>query len=358
MSFKVPESPASSTGSYRSIIDSPSSVAGLSKKMADNKVSSQMPQGQLVKQATRDIILPRWDGRKESYATFKFKLELKIEELEQYMGSNKLICLGILESLPENKQNRVSSWLMKQGKLGNYDWREFLKVLDGQFDNKLAGLEAGIILVRMKQGEHQYFDDFVQDFEYQLSLCQGETFGSAAKLILLHAAINEQTRDALIGNNITLEMGYDDYVSKTRLVASQIQARQRYRPMGTHLQTKTIHFPGITGAPTQVLQQPSSHQVDGNGDTIMDMLNAMSSASNRKSQVAHGSKQGKPPAPWRERGEFDSLIRKGCCVRCGKPGHIGKRCPTYSYAIRPDNVDVNFLGEENDFASESGKENP
>lgn len=150
---------------------------------------SPIPALEQEKFLRRDILLPKWDRRRKSYATLIFNLELKIEDLEQLMGLNKLICLGMLETLLENKLNCISSWLMRQAKDRYYDWREFLEAINMELDNKKAGLKAGEFLIKMRQGQHQYFDGFLQDFECQLSLCGGEKFGSASKLILLHVAI-------------------------------------------------------------------------------------------------------------------------------------------------------------------------
>ena len=357
MRFGVPESPVSSTASYHSASSSSSLVYDNPIAMASQNPTPEQVTTVCEKFPTKEIMLPKWDGKKETYATFKFKLELKIEVLGPWLGSNKLICLGILECLPENKQNRVSSWLMRQGNTGMYDWREFLAFIHKQFDNRQAGLEAGVALTRMRQGDHQYFEDFLQDFEYKLSLCEGDSFGSAAKLILLHAAINDQTRDALIGNDITLAMGYEAYIDKVRLIASQIQARHKYRPKGTILQPKTVLVVGNT--PQNQLVQPfEDHQIDGNGDTKMTGINAMAASSTNKALTSNGVERIKPPAPWRSQTEFKNLVKRGCCVRCAKVGHGGRRCPTYSPAIRPDKVEVSCIEELDDLRSESGKGQP
>ena len=68
----------------------------------------------------------------------------------------------------------------------------------------------------------------------------------------------------------------------------------------------------------------------------------------------------KPHAPWRPLAEFNRLIEKGVCVRCGEGGHVGTRCPTYQKALRPKSdlsqLDENSTDDESD--SNSGNEDP
>ncbi|KAI1001359.1 hypothetical protein K3495_g6844, partial [Podosphaera aphanis] len=264
---------------------------------------------------------PCWNGSKESYPVYRFKLQVKIEEDLAILGSNRAICMGMVESLPEIKKPLVSNWFMKGGSKGQYDWREFLNCFDEHFESKQAGLEAGDILVRMRQGENQFFEDFIQDFENQLARCDGENWSSSPKLIFVHAAINEKLRAALVGKKLTLSMGYESWVSRVRQIAAQVEAMNSYRPNSSKLQTGTFFIPGrgtiIPHLSNSIAKQPLS---DPDGDTIMSGVNALTAANSKGRNKGQKNSQSKPRAPWRSPDEFRKLLDKGLCTRCGKPG--------------------------------------
>ncbi|RKF64975.1 hypothetical protein OnM2_014038, partial [Erysiphe neolycopersici] len=49
---------------------------------------------------------PSWDGNRESYSDYRFKLEIKVEEDGQLFSSSRAVCLGMMESLPEGKRHK------------------------------------------------------------------------------------------------------------------------------------------------------------------------------------------------------------------------------------------------------------
>lgn len=58
---------------------------------------------------------------------------------------------------------------------------------------------------------------------------------------LFYASINGQIRDALIENNTALAPGYEAYIEKDKLIATQIQAKPEYRSKRILLHLKIIH---------------------------------------------------------------------------------------------------------------------
>ncbi|RKF64973.1 hypothetical protein OnM2_014037, partial [Erysiphe neolycopersici] len=66
---------------------------------------------------------PRWDGNRESYSDYWFKLEIKVEEDGQLFSSSRAVCLGMIESLPEGKRHKVKTLFRSRGSGGNYSWK-------------------------------------------------------------------------------------------------------------------------------------------------------------------------------------------------------------------------------------------
>ena len=67
----------------------------------------------------------------------------------------------------------------------------------------------------------------------------------------------------------------------------------------------------------------------------------------------------KPSGPWRNKKEFENLMKRGLCIRCGKQGHSGRFCPTFRPALRPDSS-IGAMDEwvNADLSKESGKGEP
>ncbi|KAI0998657.1 hypothetical protein K3495_g9540 [Podosphaera aphanis] len=166
---------------------------------------------------------------------------------------------------------------------------------------------------------------------------------------MLNAAVNKKSRRALVPVNLPSTLNYQTFVVELKEVAGKLEALLDYRPKGS-TQTGTK-----LGAPKggNSLFVASNPQTDEEGDTIMGGTNALVATitsmiqqqleggissmglERGKSNNGHKEASRKPQAPWRSRGEFRKLVERGVCVRCTKPGHSGRECPTFRAARRP-----------------------
>ena len=96
------------------------------------------------------------------------------------------------------------------------------------------------------------------------------------------------------------------------------------------------------------LQEKISNIVDADGDTQMSGINGISittltaiiNAVNSQNSGKGSIKTSKPPAPWRSPEVFAALRAAGKCTRCEKNGHWHKKCPDFTWARRPSNINV------------------
>jgi hypothetical protein len=89
------------------------------------------------------------------------------------LGGPEIICHRIFETLPEIKKTRVFQWFLNEGLYKNWNVNEFLLYLKDKFENKEAVQTAGNELQRMRMGDFQKFDSFLNDFKFKLALCEG-----------------------------------------------------------------------------------------------------------------------------------------------------------------------------------------
>ncbi|KAI1003301.1 hypothetical protein K3495_g4905, partial [Podosphaera aphanis] len=213
----------------------------------------------------KELPWPTWDGDTCPYADYRFKPKIKVEEDRQLYNWSRAICLGVLETVPESKAFKVKSWFRSGGASGDYDWREFPKEFDRKFLDPEATMGAAQLVTKRRQGPHEYFHDFIRDFEHQLAQCAENSYSSTGKLALLDSAINEKLRKGLVGTELSVNMGYEKYVSKVGMVVKQLEALSDYRPIGVK-DTQTFYVMGQgTIDPVARSDNKPTSQLDADG---------------------------------------------------------------------------------------------
>ncbi|KAI0991237.1 hypothetical protein K3495_g16950, partial [Podosphaera aphanis] len=88
-------------------------------------------------------------------------------------------------------------------------------------------------------------------------------------------------------------------------------------------------------------------KLDSDGDVVMSGINGinMETLTAIVNAVKTDSGKGragnsKPPAPWRSHEEFNALRASGKCTRCSEKGHYFKKCPRFTWARRPTNINA------------------
>lgn len=162
---------------------------------------------------------PSWDGSWGTYPDYRFKLEIKVEEVGQLFSSSRAVCLGMIESLPEAKRHKVKTWFRSGGAGGNYSWKKFLDHFNEEFKVNKAMPESAEFPGWIRLGQHQNFESFLRDFERQHDLCDENIWGPTGKIAMVHAAINEQLRETIIGQDIPMKLGYRAWVNSIGKIA-------------------------------------------------------------------------------------------------------------------------------------------
>jgi hypothetical protein len=128
---------------------------------------------ELIKGGFKASLWPKWDGEDLLFLLYFARFRVKIKADQQLLGGPEVICYGIFETLPEIKRSRVFQWFLNGGFYKDWNVNEFLFYLKDKFENKKAVQIAGNELQRMRMGDFQKFDSFLNDFEFKLALCGG-----------------------------------------------------------------------------------------------------------------------------------------------------------------------------------------
>lgn len=275
---------------------------------------------------------PSWDGSITTLSSHIYQLIVKVEEDKRQLGSDRAICLGILNSIPVDKQSRVSHWFETGGPSGMHNWKDFVEHIKLEFEDKQARQTAGDLLYRMRMGSNQYFCDFFQDFQVKLAQCGGTNWPDSSKIMKLNSSINESLSDHLVSKDLP-DDDFETWVSMVKRVAGRLENRPSYRPTGCtgkktwYLSHKQSKYHSSTT--DRYLHAPD---LDDEGDTKMGGVNAIEALKLALNSLNSRNITNKPRAKWRSPEEFKSLCSEGRCVRCREKGHLSRACTKFGPA--------------------------
>jgi hypothetical protein len=240
-----------------------------------------------------------------------------------------MTCYNIIQSLPEDKRNRVARWYDEP-----WEYEKFLEKMKSQFENKQARQAAGSKLSRIRMEASQYFDDFLDDYEYTLGIAGEANFTNASKIISLNALINASLKRQLVTLDLPDE-DYDTWVKQVRVVAGRLEFLPEYRPKGDkNTTTWYLSEPGLT--PNTPAQNGPQEAVDRDGDVAMEEVNhidinslaaaihAFATGGRPRIQRKNQQKNRRPVATWLFQNEIERLKSKGLYFRCKKSGHSAR----------------------------------
>jgi hypothetical protein len=296
----------------------------------------------------------------------------KIESERPRLGRNVDICNGILGTLPLEKQQRVANWYMTGGPDNRHDVDQFLGHVESQFEDKEAQQSARLLLTRIRMGDAQKFDGFLQDFEYKLSQGGGLGWPDDSKITYIYTAINPLLRDRLVTKDLP-EDDYPEWIKQVRKVASKLQDLPEYKKGSG---TKTWYLKSYSGYSSGPSKKDSSRNqgggtttMDVDGDTRMTGVNGIQGDRSGSSSRGRRAGSDKPRAKWLTKEETERLREKDKCFRCKRRGHFTRDCPDFRAAQKPspkinatsskgkeDSSDPEDSGESDASDTDQGKE--
>ncbi|KAI0996589.1 hypothetical protein K3495_g11593 [Podosphaera aphanis] len=285
----------------------------LAERRSQNPIEAHLS----IRPARREAVLPRWSGQTQDFGFFIGRLEIRIENDFAPYFDDCTICLDMVDTIPERLKPRVANWF---------------------------------------EGEHQYFADFLQDFEHRVAQSGGdEAHTPLGKVQKLKAAINGKLRRTLIGLRLPNAYLYDEWVAEMKEIALELEGLADYRPRGARHTRTRLGFPKSSAA--EIVPMPQRPMVDEEGDVTMGGVNAILAGLQRlvlQNEIQDtgdgldeipqeealnavgqaGERNTLPRAPWRTPQELKRLMAEGVCVRCARSGHFARNCTRFRRAQR------------------------
>lgn len=325
-------------------------------------------------QIQRDASFGKWDGQPHTWTPHYQLLQVQCEVYLPFLVTQKAVCMKIYESIPEPQRQRIRGYWIGCGRNQFYNWKEFLEECDKTYFNRVGAEKAEQKLFSMKQGESQFFRNFLEDWELQLEYAGGSDWPQSFKIKQLHRSLSEKLSDKIVSLKLS-KTNYSEWVEDVAEVASNIEIRQNFIRRGESQVTQhvTQHVTqnavqnSVRSTYIQTPQPSASVSVDHDGDVIMggmklgikllaDMIATLNTEGKKKEKK---NIRQKTPAPWRTEQEVSILRSKKLCLRCEKPGHMSRFCKYFGPPKRPDQIlniqNSDYLADEESEA-ESGKD--
>lgn len=181
---------------------------------------------------------PEWDGSKELYPTFIIQLAAKIDTDWDLLGGNKAVCMDMMNTIPKTLRTRVSQWLSTGGPNRDWNYQLFIIHFNDNFEDKTSVRTANEKLTRMRQGQHQTFASYLNDFEHMLAQSGGVNRDGYVKINSLHLGLNERLTNLLMLVSLS-DTNYTMFVKEVRNIAGKLESREDFIPRHGVKWTKT-----------------------------------------------------------------------------------------------------------------------
>ncbi|KAI1001050.1 hypothetical protein K3495_g7146 [Podosphaera aphanis] len=224
-----------------------------------------------------------------------------------------------------------------------------LKVMDDTFRDRNADQKPSALLHACRQFRDEALSSFLPRYQQLLSISVKATSGDIHKVTDLHHALNQTTRNHLIGH--TLPRSFIEFIEKLSVIGLQIEGVGLVKTKlyalgptvtfddgtrgvaGGNLLRSTgrgnLSTPAFAPFPANYSNPDVSVDIkDADGDVKMTGVN-------------------KTRARWVSKKEIERRIAAGLCIRSGKPGHRKPHCSQLP-SLRPETaVKQANLGEDN-----------
>lgn len=324
-------------------------------------------------QIQRDASFGKWDGESHTWTPHYQLLQFQCEVYLPFLVTEKAVCMKIYESIPEPQRQRIRGYWIKCGRSQCYKWREFLEECDRTYFNKVGAEKAEQKLYSMKQGESQFFREFLEEWELQLEYAGGNDWPQSFKIKQLRRSLSEKLSDKIDCLKLS-KNDYPTWVNDVAEVASNIEIRDNFFRRGESRVTQhrnpnvlqTVK-PMLETSVSQSSPPQKSVSVDQDGDVVMGgmnidinaLANIVAALTTKNNAKGKNSSWQKTPAPWRTEEEVANLRKRNLCLRCEKPGHISRFCKSFGPPKKPTQIfeiqNLNSLNGD-EYEAESGKD--
>jgi hypothetical protein len=293
---------------------------------------------------------PAWNGEAKTFYFYLNQLIYKYntDSPVGFIGADRVAWYEILQTLPDDKKQRIESFWTSGGPEGKFDPRELFNHLAHTFGSIHEKKSAQGELRGLTQKDGQPLGDFLPAFEDIIDRAGGRSWDNDSRLTWLQSSL----APTLVAQMVSAEMPgeYYAYVRRLHEIAWNWEQTLDFKALNKRWRrTVTEEASKKTGGSATRPPVPSAAQTGGSGggsgpngsgsgspepthdrDGDVIMAAGRTQYGGRRNQ-GRGSRQNGPDsrrrAKWVTQEERDRRREQGLCLRCGDSTHRVARCP-------------------------------
>lgn len=282
-------------------------------------------------------LLCTYSGKRSDWDEWHLQAVSKLRVDGISIGSDYDQFLYLFHRLQGDALKTVRAYVEEKTYDGTGDGGAFLSYLGTIYNDPNKKSRALRTLASLRQRENEAFANFLPRFETALANAGGQEFSEAQRVTYLHLALNYEMQQHLVSFCPSLEEGYGMLVSHLHSVGSKLASLRNY---------KNDHRRGATDSrpmeSSQVTTTPSLSTSARSEAEAMDWEPTRVLKINNTQPEREGRR-----AKWVSQETIAYRKQKNLCLRCGRPGHIIRKC-NFLPAQRPLDVMKADMGVEGD----------
>lgn len=258
-------------------------------------------------------------------------------------GAAKIMITGAFQSMMDNGQMADALGL--------------LKIMDNTFRDRNSEQNASALLHACKQFKDEALSSFLPRFQQLLSRSVITSAEDRHKLYELENALNQTTRNHLIGH--VIPDTYLGFIEKLSVIGSQIEAVGLIKTRTYELGQTGTFDDGTRGIAGGKLLGSSWRNSQSGVATTITPARHNSPSTILETRDADGDIKmtgvNKVRARWVSKKELDRRRQAGVCIRCGTSGHKSPTCPQLA-PLPPETAlkSVNVVEKNSDSSLDDG----
>lgn len=282
-------------------------------------------------------LLCTYSGKRTDWDEWRLQAVSKLRVDGLSIGNDYDQFLYLFHRLQGDALKTVRAYVEEKTYDGTGNGDTFLTYLGTIYNDPNKKSRALRTLASLRQRENEAFANFLPRFETALANAGGQEFSEAQRVTYLHLALNFEMQQHLVSFCPSLEEGYVALVAHLHSVGSKLASLRNYKNEHRAASTDLRHR-----VSSRAEIAPSSSKNPRSEAEAMDWEPTRVLRINNTQPEQDGRR-----AKWVSQDTIAYRKQKNLCLRCGRQGHVIKRC-NFLPAQRPFDVMKADMAAESD----------
>jgi len=289
---------------------------------------------------------PSWDGQAETFRDYFLRLRgsFRVRSASKPPLPAEYYWNAIYDTLPSRERARMRHFWEKGSTEKGKNPEAFFAQLENVFADTNEQAKALEQLTTLKHAVGQPWHEHQLEFDGLLLSAGGDSWGDSTKIGYLKNTFSNPAK--LYTAAMPKTSDYYVFSEEVERIMTNLEGTDQFKTAYRKWvkEKSKDSAPNVT-VTTRSYGQPTTTQVDADGDTVMAPM--PTGGSRRKGPGGRnersGVQGGRPRAKWVDSAEREKRREKRLCFRCGSAGHQVREC-RFAPAVQPTSIAVTAPG--------------